>query len=51
MFQQAIGYKMRRNIMGTEIDALEDNHTWNLETLPRKKKRQLCANEYIIVKY
>ncbi|KAG7578912.1 Integrase catalytic core [Arabidopsis thaliana x Arabidopsis arenosa] len=37
-FREAMAYEVWRNAMGSEIDALQRNHTWDLEELPPDKK-------------
>lgn len=37
-FIEAMKYEVWKNAMGSEIDALQRNHTWNLEELPPDKK-------------
>lgn len=37
-FREAMKYKVWRDSMKTEIDALERNHTWDLQALPAGKK-------------
>lgn len=37
-FAEAMKYEVCKNAMGYEIDALQRNHTWDLEELPPDKK-------------
>ncbi|KAG7578844.1 Zinc finger CCHC-type [Arabidopsis thaliana x Arabidopsis arenosa] len=37
-FNEAMKYEVWKNAMGSEVDALQRNHTWDLEELPPNKK-------------